>query len=55
LIDAAPVFIEKAKADATVPLYFKQDWHWNEHGHQLAGEVLAAFFESKKDKVKRQE
>jgi len=43
LIDPTPVFIEKSKYSP--PFYFKHDWHWNEHGHQLAGEVLAAYFE----------
>ncbi len=45
LIDAVPNFIERAKAEPMKPLYFKQDWHWNMHGNQLAGEILARFFE----------
>ncbi len=47
LIDPTSVFMEKAKSDPAAPLYFKQDWHWNEHGHRLAGEVMAEFFEKK--------
>lgn len=45
LIDPTPIFIEKSKTSP--PLYFKHDWHWNEHGHQLTGEILAAFFSEK--------
>lgn len=42
LLDPTPVFIERSKSGP--PLYFRHDWHWNEHGHALAGEILAAFF-----------
>ncbi|MBI1225841.1 MAG: hypothetical protein GC192_11445 [Bacteroidetes bacterium] len=45
LIDPTPVFIEKSKMNSAAPFYFKHDWHWNEHGHQLAGEILADFYE----------
>jgi lysophospholipase L1-like esterase len=45
LIDPTPVFIERSKSGP--PLYFQHDWHWNGHGHALAGEVLAAFFAGK--------
>ncbi len=24
-------------------LYYKFDWHWNAHGHQLAAELLAKY------------
>ncbi len=48
LIDPTPIFIEKSKSSP--PLYFQDDWHWNEHGHQLAGEVLADFYEEKSTK-----
>lgn len=47
MIDPTPIFLEKAAANPAEPLYFKHDWHWNKHGHQLAGQVLAAFFERK--------
>ena len=43
LIDPLPFFMEKSET----PLYFQHDWHWNRFGHQVAGEVLAAYFESK--------
>ncbi len=46
-IDPTPIFLEKAAANPTEPLYFKHDWHWNKFGHHLAGQVLAAFFERK--------
>lgn len=46
LIDPTLVFIEKSKTSP--PLYFKQDWHWNEHGHQLAGEILGFYFDDSK-------
>ncbi|MCC6726680.1 MAG: SGNH/GDSL hydrolase family protein [Saprospiraceae bacterium] len=45
LINAVPSFIEKAKAEPTRPLYFKEDWHWNVNGNRLTGEILADFFE----------
>ncbi len=45
LIDAAPIFMEKAKAAPATLLYYQKDWHWNVHGNLLAGEVLADYFE----------
>jgi len=46
-IDPTSVFVENAAANPDASPYFKHDWHWNEHGHRLVGEVLAAFFEKK--------
>ncbi len=46
LIDPTKFFIEKSKSSP--PLYFKQDWHWNEHGHQLVGEILGFYFDDSK-------
>ncbi|MCF8246306.1 MAG: hypothetical protein K9J37_16180 [Saprospiraceae bacterium] len=47
LIDPTSVFVEKAATNPAVPRYFKHDWHWNAHGHHLAGEILTIFFEGK--------
>ncbi|MBI5914309.1 MAG: SGNH/GDSL hydrolase family protein [Bacteroidetes bacterium] len=38
-------FAEQVQADTSIRFYFKNDWHWNENGHRLAGEVLSAFFD----------
>jgi lysophospholipase L1-like esterase len=45
LIDPTPAFIERVKTEPAKALYFKEDWHWNQHGNQLVGEVLSRHFE----------
>lgn len=43
LIDPTREFIARAKADSSQYFYFEKDWHWNQAGHAVVGEVLGRY------------